>query len=431
MHDDALIKAARAGSSDAFVQLQRLYLPELWDFAVRCTLDAYAATEVVREVFLRAAARVTHDDLTEPFGVMLYTLTARQLAFREPPDPTLAADQPRYHGWPENTPYGPVDFEHTRSIWTTARRYGPEYKLLDLHLRRGFDLAALVKCLGLDAQGEFAVGERLRSLIADLDAAHGNVGDDGLTATLVFSHLTLVELSHDTLDALSGPLREASPHTPGRPRALAGLGIAVVAILATAGSLKAFSGDKSASVLGAQQTRTTVSQTTITLATPVTLAPGPPLRVTTTTASVDVSTTKPGSTTTTTRRILGGPFIPPIVTLPPPDPVPGDPTTTTTARPTTTTVPGATTTTVRGTTTTTLPGTTTTTTTTPATTTTAPATTTTAPATTTTAPATTTTTPATTTTTPATTTTHPATTTTVPATTTTAPPTTTTAATPP
>ncbi len=418
MHDGALIDAARAGSSDAFVQLQRLYLPELWDFAVRCTLDAYAATEVVREVFLRAAARLSHDDMTEPFGVMLYALTVRQLAFREPPDPSLAADQPRYHGWPDETPYGPVAFEHTRSIWTTARRYGPEYKLLDLHLRHGFNLTELAKCLGLDADTEFATGERLRSLIADLDAAHGNVGDDGLTATLIFSHLTLVELPHDTLSALSGPLREVSPHTPGRPRALAGLGIAAVAILATAGSLKAFSGDKSTSVLGAQQTRPTVSQTTITLATPVTLAPGPPLRVTTTTTTAppDVGATKPGSTTTTTRRILSGPFIPPIVTLPPADPPPGDPTTTTTARPTTTTAPGATTTAVPGTTTTTtlprttttVPGTTTSTTSTSTTTTsttstTTPPTTTTTPATTTTATTTTVATPTTTSTTTSTT----------------------------
>ena len=56
--DETLLRAARAGDAGALAHLQRRHLPGLWDLAVRCTLDEYAAKDVVREVFLRDDATV-------------------------------------------------------------------------------------------------------------------------------------------------------------------------------------------------------------------------------------------------------------------------------------------------------------------------------------------------------------------------------------
>lgn len=166
--DDTLLRAARAGDAGALAHLQRRHLPGLWDLAVRCTLDEYAAKDVVREVFLRSAARVEQGDGSERFALLLFSLAVRQLAFREPVDPGLAADQPRYFGWPEPAPDG-YDLEaSTRAgIWLAVRMHGPDYKALDLYVRHGLQVADVGRVLGLDPGEGPALAARRRASAVD------------------------------------------------------------------------------------------------------------------------------------------------------------------------------------------------------------------------------------------------------------------------
>jgi hypothetical protein len=161
--DDALLLAARGGDARALEQLQRRHLPLLWDFVLRCTLDEYAAQVVVREVFERFAARLRSEP-TESATRSLLALAVRQLAFREPVDPSLAADQPRYHDWPASPTAVPagmvtiptgadladddVDPAIRHWVWMSTRKSGAEYKAIDLHVRRGLPLDEVNRLLG-------------------------------------------------------------------------------------------------------------------------------------------------------------------------------------------------------------------------------------------------------------------------------------------
>ena len=401
-NDDAVLSAARAGDAHALERLQRRHLPALWDFAVRCTLDEYAARLVVREVFERSGARLASAPPHESFATVIYSLAVRQLAYREPVDPSLAADQPRYHAWPDAVPPGiavdavppgiavdavppgiavdavppgdEVDPAIRHWVWMSARKAGAEYKALDLHVRRGLPTDEVNRVLGGTPDTAADLAATIAAWLQALDSALGPVGDAGYSATQIFRLLVSVAPDDALIADLWRELRGERIPNPRRVRqALTAAGIAAAAVFATVGSLRAFGGDDPPTrVLDQQVVRST---TTRGFGVPSTQpAPTLPGATTTTVAGApgnDLGTT-PGSTapTTTRRSILGG-FLPSVPDLPTtttaPGPTPSSSSTTT--RPgggtssSTTTRPGSTTTTP-GVTTTTAPPTTTSTTTT-------------------------------------------------------------------
>ncbi|MGH7729193.1 MAG: RNA polymerase sigma factor [Vulcanimicrobiaceae bacterium] len=80
--DEALLRAARAGSQEAFAALVERYGPALTRLAQRLTRDPDEARDIVQESFLRAYRRLADLDPARPFARWL-SVIARNVALDE------------------------------------------------------------------------------------------------------------------------------------------------------------------------------------------------------------------------------------------------------------------------------------------------------------------------------------------------------------
>jgi RNA polymerase sigma-70 factor (ECF subfamily) len=80
MTDIELIRAARAGSGDAFGVLAQRYHGRIFAQAYRFTRNAVEADDVVQETLLRAYLHLATFAMERPFGAWVFTI-ARNVAF--------------------------------------------------------------------------------------------------------------------------------------------------------------------------------------------------------------------------------------------------------------------------------------------------------------------------------------------------------------
>lgn len=183
MEDALLVGRAVAGDLDSFGQLYDQYFPRVYDFADRVLLDADAAGEATRDVFLQAARSLPAFHGAS-FGAWLFVIASRIVLARadtmpggrpsapvheeafgsfDVPDPARVSDPVLIDG----------DHELAAFVWEAATSLSARDRaLLDLHLRHGLDSAAIAGVLSISRRDAATLVSRMKSAAAGVMSSY-------------------------------------------------------------------------------------------------------------------------------------------------------------------------------------------------------------------------------------------------------------------
>jgi RNA polymerase sigma factor (sigma-70 family) len=242
--DGATFTAARGTA--AFGQLYNDHFDGLFDFVARIVRDRDLAGEVVQSTFtkawdeLRAGREIKHPK------AWLYAVARNHALDELRRHKRLTDDAPIYAQPDPSRLADPQavaeDNELVDLVWTSAAALSPdEYSLLDLHVRHGFDAAALADALDLERGAVYTRLSRLRSSLEEsvtstLLVRRGSEDCDGLKA-IIAEHDGGESITRELRAAVRAHVKECDVCSEARRRVASPVGLfgAMVPIVPLAG----------------------------------------------------------------------------------------------------------------------------------------------------------------------------------------------------